>query len=129
MAKPPFPNVDYLGRGYDILYTDPLDYASGNQQVKVPVIALQPGSDDSIAQDDASYSYPLGTQHVPDPGGTTDLEFQQLYQATDYLDTFSETATVKAGIPLVAEFSLSESYTSSFSTSSSSKIHNTLREP
>lgn len=121
MAKPPFPNVDYLGRGYDILYTDPLDYASGNQQVKVPVIALQPGSDDSVALDDSSYSYPLGTQHVPDPGGTTDLEFQQLYQATDYLDTFSETATVKAGIPLVAEFTLSESYTSSFSTSSSSK--------
>ncbi|GGJ46903.1 MACPF domain-containing protein [Deinococcus roseus] len=116
-AAPTFPNIAFLGRGYDLLLTDPLDYASGGS--RATVIALQYKNDNVQLVANDHFRFPDSTQNNPDPGGTTSLTFQQMFRQSDYQSQFGETATISGGIPLIAKFSLSESYSQSFSQKSS----------
>ncbi|WP_034336981.1 MAC/perforin domain-containing protein [Deinococcus misasensis] len=118
-TAPKFPNIEFLGRGYDLLLTDPLDYASSG--VKATVIALQYQKSTTAQVESSSFRFPDGTQNAPDPGGTTSLTFQQMFRQTDYQSQFGETATISGGIPLIAKFSLSESYSQSFNQKSSTQ--------
>jgi hypothetical protein len=119
-SSQPFPHIAYYGAGYDVLATDPVDYARPSLEgggIRQPPVQITLDQEAQVGT--TTYLFPADSVVTPTFGGTTQLNLQQIFRESDYASTFAATATISAGLPGIFGFSASTSFKQAFESSSS----------
>ena len=101
-------NIDYLGRGYNILTIDPYTF-SGEGASKRYVFDID-ASDNTKPIPDGSALIPKGTEYHSEDQAQSATHTDYLYSDYDFQSTFSHEVSTSIGIPGLFSFSSSSAY-------------------
>jgi hypothetical protein len=108
MAEPELiPNIDYLGRCYDVVQMDPLDL--GATVLKESVIDLDVTGGETATTPDGSFTIPKGVHHSAAYSLDGRVESSVISSSEEFQRSFKESVDVDAGVEGVFEFSGSRS--------------------
>lgn len=107
---PVVPNVDYLGRGWDVLYLDPRQLGKAPGQKNRMIFDIS--STNTVLTPDARWRVPAGTFYSPGTDGSESSQATTLFSSWDFQDRFKEVATAEIGVPGLYTFSASATYES-----------------
>lgn len=123
---PIIPNVDFLGRGYDLLKLDPLSVGMGAGRKDQVMFRFSP--DRMQVTPDGRKRFPLGTVFAPGAGGEIGSQSSSLFSSQDYENRFSESFKAEVGLPEIFNFSASTSYKAFRQTSTSQQSMSTYTD-
>lgn len=110
MEQPPqkIPNIDFLGKCYDVVEINPLNWGSSKNQMAVDIDA---SGENVQATPDAHWLVPKGVNHTAPFSMTYDSHSAVVSSAHDFQQEFKKSVAVDAGVEGAFEFSGSASVT------------------
>jgi hypothetical protein len=96
------PNIDYLGRCYDVVDTDPLDLGSSSKYENVIDIDVSEGR--TVHTRDGSYSIPIGVHHKAIFSMSWESQSSVVSSSYEFQDEFKKAVSAEAGVAGGFEF-------------------------
>src|SRR5882724_1686244 len=109
MSEPTvLPMQYFLGKCYDIVTLDPLDFASSAKYENA--IDISASADRTVQTGDGTHLIPLGAEYKGVPTMSWESQSRTISSSHDFQEEFKSAVTAQVGVEGGFEFSGSESY-------------------